>query len=308
MNKNIVTSYKNPDLDGISCMYAYSEFLNKKNICSDYYIIGIPRKEVEIVCEMFNIKLNGLKQWEKNCKVILVDLNNVKRLDFILPEDVTEIIDHHVKTEDCAKCVNAKVQIELIGAAATLVAEKFKNENVEISRESAILLYYGIISNSINLKSKVTSKKDIEITEWLKSKCKEISEEKIEEIFTEKSNIDTSNLRKEIEAEYVVEYKNKKITLGQLEIVNVKEFLKENESRLKEILNEIKKEKGIDYIFINCVDILKGENIILTIDKETENFLYDEFGFEFEDGKSCLKKFVQRKEIMNELRMRNEVY
>ena len=167
---------------------------------------------------------------------------------------------------------------------------------------------YGIISNSINLKSKVTSKKDIEITEWLKSKCKEISEEKIEEIFTEKSNIDTSNLRKEIEAEYVVEYKNKKITLGQLEIVNVKEFLKENESRLKEILNEIKKEKGIDYIFINCVDILKGENIILTIDKETENFLYDEFGFEFEDGKSCLKKFVQRKEIMNELRMRNEVY
>ena len=88
MNKNIVTSYKNPDLDGISCMYAYSEFLNKKNICSDYYIIGIPRKEVEIVCEMFNIKLNGLKQWEKNCNVILVDLNNVKRLDFILPEDV----------------------------------------------------------------------------------------------------------------------------------------------------------------------------------------------------------------------------
>ena len=127
MKKNIVISYKNPDLDGVACMYAYSEFLNKKNICSDYYIIGIPRKEVEIVCKMFNIKLNGLKQWEKNCNVILVDLNNVKRLDFILPEDVIEIIDHHVKTEDCAKCVNAKVQIELIGAAATLVAEKFKN-------------------------------------------------------------------------------------------------------------------------------------------------------------------------------------
>ena len=29
MNKRIVTSYEEPDLDGVSSMYAYSEYLNK---------------------------------------------------------------------------------------------------------------------------------------------------------------------------------------------------------------------------------------------------------------------------------------
>ena len=33
---------------------------------------------------------------------------------------------------------------------------------------------------------------------------------------------------------------------------------------------QIKKEKKLDYIFINCIDILNGYNIILTIDENTE--------------------------------------
>ena len=41
-----------------------------------------------------------------------------------------------------------KIQIEMIGAAATLVAERFKNNNIDISRESAILLYNGILNLS----------------------------------------------------------------------------------------------------------------------------------------------------------------
>ena len=37
MNKRIVTSYEEPDLDGVSSMYAYTEYLNKKVGLLPYY-------------------------------------------------------------------------------------------------------------------------------------------------------------------------------------------------------------------------------------------------------------------------------
>ena len=62
----IVTTYSHPDLDGTACMYAYSELLSKKGIKSNYYIREEPRKEVKILCEMFNIILKGRKEVYNN--------------------------------------------------------------------------------------------------------------------------------------------------------------------------------------------------------------------------------------------------
>ena len=56
--KKIITSYENPDLDGVASMYAYSEYLNSNNIQNAYYIYGKEKQEVDIVCRLFNIKLN----------------------------------------------------------------------------------------------------------------------------------------------------------------------------------------------------------------------------------------------------------
>ena len=94
------------------------------------------------------------------------------------------------------------------------------------------MLYYGIISNSINLKANVTAQKDIEMTNWLKEQCDEISEEKIEEIFTLKSKIEDKDLRVEMEAEIALNYKNEKITIAQLEVANMEDFLKEKEDKI----------------------------------------------------------------------------
>ena len=49
----------------------------------------------------------------------------------------------------------------------------------------------------------------------------------------------------------------------------MEDFLKEKEDKIVKILSQIKQEKNLDYIVINCVDILNGFNIILTVsDKE----------------------------------------
>jgi len=79
-NKIVVTSYISPDLDGVSAMYGYSEYLNKKSQNVEYYINGFPKKEVDIVSEIFDIKLSiDDKKIQQEDKTVLVDTNNELR-------------------------------------------------------------------------------------------------------------------------------------------------------------------------------------------------------------------------------------
>ena len=60
--RKIVTSYIKPDIDGISSMYAYTEYLRKKGFEAEYYYEGTARKEVEIVLATYNINLKNINK------------------------------------------------------------------------------------------------------------------------------------------------------------------------------------------------------------------------------------------------------
>ena len=225
MMRKVVTTYINPDMDGIALMYAYTEFLRKRGEQADYYFEGTMKKEAEIVLNKFNIKLNNVTRIEDKDKIVLVDTNYLTEIPkTIKRENIVEIIDHHNRDSWLENRNDINVQIELIGAAATLVAERFKNENIEISRESAILLYYGIISNTMNLKIKLTNQKDIEMAKWLKQQAQEITDEITTGIFVEKSQIGDT-LREEMEVEFKDQFMTISWSMGQLEVANVEEFL-----------------------------------------------------------------------------------
>ena len=178
MEKYVVTSYEHPDLDGISSMYAYSEYLNKKGKSSRYYVCKNIKTEPHIVCDMFGIELDSVDEIEKDANIVLVDSNNPKLVPFVDVSRIVEVIDHHRLREKLSE--NVILENEEIGAAATLVADRFRQNHIPISRNSAILLYYGIMSNSFALKSSNTSQRDIEVAKWLEEQCNEISKEKIE--------------------------------------------------------------------------------------------------------------------------------
>mgnify|MGYP004499525393 CR=1 FL=1 len=270
--RKVVTTYINPDMDGISLMYAYTEFLRKKGEDAEYYFEGTMKKEAEIVLEKFNIHLNNITRIENSDKIVLVDTNP-----------------------------NLKIQIELIGAAATLVAERFKNENIDISRESAILLYYGIISNTMNLKIRLTSQKDIEMANWLKSKVPEITDETTTEIFVKKSQIGES-LREEMEVEFKDQFMTISWSMGQLEVANVDDFLNKYENDIRKILDTVSEENDVDYISVNCMDIINGYSIIVARDEKTAKVISDAVGFVFKDLKAKTTELVSRKEIVKVIR------
>ena len=300
--RKVVTTYINPDMDGISLMYAYTELLNKKGEQANYYFEGTIKKEVEIVLNKFNIKLNNINKIENDDNIVLVDTNYLTELSkYVKKENIVEIIDHHNRDSWLDDNTDIKIQIELIGAAATLVAERFKNENIGISRESAILLYYGIISNTMNLKIKLTSKKDIEMADWLNQQVPEITDKITTEIFVEKSEIGNS-LREEMEVEFKDQFMSISWSMGQLEVANVEDFLSKYEKDIRKILNTVSEENDVDYISVNCMDIINGYSIVVARDEKTAKVISDAVGFEFKDLKAKTNELVSRKEIVKVIR------
>lgn len=303
----IVTSYHEPDIDGIACMYAYAELLNKQGENAQYFIWGTPKQEVSIVCNMFGITLKYLKpeQIAESSEFVIVDFNGKDQLHgSIEPNKVIEIIDHHGLSKTLQNYTSIqRLQIDRVGAAATIVTERYMQSKLTPSRESAILLFYGIISNSINLKSNITKQRDINACKWLKTVCKDISDEKIKEIFIKKSNIEDDNLRFEMECELPNTFPDFKVIIAQLEVANIEEFLKEKKQQILNIMQVAKKEKDVDYIFVNCVDILNGYIIVFPADEQSKQFVTKTFGYEFnENNEARINRIIQRKDMTTILR------
>ena len=112
----IVTSYQKPDLDGVACMYAYSEFLNLQGENTNYFIYDEPKCEVDIVCDLFNINLEGLKieDIDESYEFVVTDCNGIDSVHSIIkPEKIVEIIDHHSLSRYLPQYTQSKLLEEL---------------------------------------------------------------------------------------------------------------------------------------------------------------------------------------------------
>ena len=295
--EKIVITYKNSDLDCLASAYAYAEYLTKTGHSASYYIGGVVQKEVKIVCDLFNISLENEVESIKDKEVIVVDTNTLSSVDYVNPKQIIEIIDHHPNSGDIKYCPNATLKLYDIGAVCTVIADMFKNNNIGISRESAILLYYGIISNTVNLKSKVTTQKDVEMLTWLKEQSHEIDEKLIETIFKEKSKVDINNLRRFLEIEEKFMAGEDSMVIGQIELVDALGFLNKNKTRIDQIISEVYNDYNVQHVFINIVDIFNGYHLIYANDNETISFLENKFHTKFIGGVYREDVSMLRKEI-----------
>jgi manganese-dependent inorganic pyrophosphatase len=292
----IITSYENPDLDGVACSFAYSEFLSKINKEFIPCFFGDIHIEAQFVLDKLKINLlDGKKIINDVKEIIIVDCSFDGLSKKIEPLKVIEIIDHR-KNNQIEMFPNAKVKIELVGSCATLIAEKFYNSKTCISKKSATLLYLAIVSNTINFKANVTTKRDIKISHWLKNQYN-ISDSLIKEMFLHKSNI-KQNLKKYfLEEAAIFTFNSYKIGIVQIEILNSEYLIKKNVNEINEILNYIKKTNNLDIIFLTCVDIEKGFNQFIVIDNFTKEILMKILGLKFKDNYSKRKGIIMRKEI-----------
>lgn len=294
----LVTCYLRNDLDGVACVYAYSEFLKKNKIDAIGAIFGKPHREAKFVMDRFKIK--NLQKADKfvnsNEGIILVDASDIRGISpKIDPSKVIELIDHR-KMNEVEKFPNAKPQIEFVGAAATLIAEKFYKNKIPISKESSRLLITAIVSNTINFKASNCTERDVKMYKWLSKQVK-VPKSFYHKMFVHKSKF-TKPLKKIFDEDFSsIMLNGKNFGIAQLEILNADKFVKNNLNNIKKVLSQIKKEKSQDLIFLTCIDTEKGFNIFVTIDENTENLLASTFDVKFSNGVAKRPGVIMRKEI-----------
>jgi manganese-dependent inorganic pyrophosphatase len=298
IQKIMITSYENPDLDGTSCAFAYAEFLEAQGIDVVCALFGTPHREAEYVFKSFNIiePLDATDLINPSTQIILVDASDTSGISSkINPDQVVEIIDHR-KFNQAEKFVNAKVQIELVGSAATLVTEKFINASRDISQESAVLLYSAILSNTVNFQASVTTDRDKRAAEWLLNKCN-VSEHFIHDMFVYKSTF-TQPLKEVLTAdEAEFEINGKKCLIFQLEIVEVEKFIQDNRAEVQSILKESIENRGFNYALLTVIDIENGTNTFIVADNNSQQLLEKAVDVTFKDKIAKRNGVMMRKTL-----------
>lgn len=299
MKPILITCYVNPDLDGVAGAIAYCEFLEKTGRKAVVGIIGKPHDEVKYILDRYSLSYpRSISNADNFDEVILVDASDLNGLEGnIAPEKVIEIIDHR-KINEAGKFPNAKAQIELVGSAATLVAEKFIENNINISQESAILLCGAIISNTLNFKGSVTTERDKKAVGYL-NKIALLSDNFWKELFMAKSDLSGEKLKERIKDDFAwFTFVDKKVSIAQIEIIGAEQLIKERGEEIINILEKIKLDMGLDYIFLNTIELELGCNFFISSDLKTQKLLETILDIKFNGFIAKRPNLIMRKQIV----------
>lgn len=300
MSDILVTCSLNPDLDGLACVIAYTEFLKSQGKEAEPGLFGEPSYETGFVLDYFNFDLpKKVQNIEDFGRIVLVDVSFLQGLpEKIAIENVIEVIDHR-KLNQAHLFVNAEKQIELVGAAATLVAERFKGAGMDISEKSALLLQGAIISNTLNFQSSTTTERDKSIARWLDEKVP-LPKDFAWEMFQAKSDLTGAKLQDVLHNDLSVFQKDgqgKRLGIAQIEMLGAEGLVKDRKEEIFKCLDEIKRKHQLDLIFLSIIELKQGFNLFVSRDEQAQKLLALSFGVSFNNGIAKRNGLIMRKEI-----------
>lgn len=292
----VVTSGKKyMDIDAYAGCIAYAKLLNLKGINAK--AISTAKLNGSITPSLMKLtpKLDEYKP-HKEDEYIVIDVSNKDYFDtFVQEEKIIGIIDHHVGFEEYwQNKLKEKVQIEFIGSVATIIVELYEKENLieQISKDLATLLISAILDNTLNLKAKITTKRD------------RIAYKKLEKIIKDKTypqkyfkecQIGINNhLKKSIENDTKKENISAILPpiFAQLTIWD-KDSILENKQIIYETLNNI----GTKWM-LNLICLKDGKSYLLAKDIEVQDNMEKLFHEEFQNEIMKLDNVWLRKEII----------
>lgn len=295
----LVTGYKNPDLDGYASAYAYAQYLQKRGVKALAAVSGKPNDETAFLLKKYKIEeLPSLrKHIDKADAIVLVDASDTFGIDEdIRPSKVVQIIDHRTHNE-LESFKKAETLIETIGATSTLVAETYIETNTPMSDEAIILLYAGIISNTVNMRSKVTANRDRRTAMWLQTKY-QFPEDFVEKMFKAKSNFKDKTIYEVIE-EHLAPFKfyRARVGIAAIEMLDAEKFVAKNLDDILKALRRLNKKYDLHHIFVKVIDVQNPHHYFVAEEIETQKMLIKNFQLEFEDNVAFTSHMLLKKEM-----------
>src|SRR3989338_3432111 len=251
MNPIFTTSYVDPDLDGVACAVAHAELLNATGKPAEACLLWHPTAEAEFALTTLHIsRPTERTTFESQETVVILDASEPMQFEGrLLPDQVVEVIDHR-KVNEAEKFLNAKIQIELVGAAATLVAEKFREQNIKPSASTAQLLQAAIISNTQNFQAKTTTHPDHAMMKWL-AEIAPLPVNFTHDMFAAKSDFTGDRLEKAMDIETAIfEIAGKRLGVVQLELVESEALVRDRKDELIILLEQLRTQNKLNIIFL----------------------------------------------------------
>ncbi|NCD06355.1 MAG: putative manganese-dependent inorganic diphosphatase [Spirochaetia bacterium] len=211
-------------------------------------------------------------------KIVMVDHNESEQgMPGIEEADIVGIIDHH--RFNASKTTNPIfIYSAPLGSTCTLVAQLFERYRVKITKEIALVLLSGLVSDTVILKSPTTTSEDIRIAEIL---CQAANVEDLkvfgEKMFASGLSIAKQNPRTVIDGDFKI-YKERglKVGIGQCEVTTLKD-IDDYKDKYLTTLEEVKNSHGLDWALFLITNVVKENSILLTtgLDTVEYKFIYE---------------------------------
>jgi inorganic pyrophosphatase/exopolyphosphatase len=271
------------DIDVLACIAAYTQLLNLKGYHAQGIITGPWNQTISHSVRKWPTEIaQKFLPLKEPYNFILVDISDPKFVEkFVEIEKVIEVYDHHYGHEAFWKeRLPNSAFIEHVGACATLIWERFKNEGLQnsISTINANLLYTAIFANTLNFKSHVTTDRDkIASKELLKHI--DLPNDWKATYYIEVAEEFNKNLSEHILRDTkLVDLNGVPINFGQLEIWNAAPIIDKFDYKFNPkpndewLINIASIEEGFSYFYSNS-DRLRNKITLITDAKEVNRFL-----------------------------------
>lgn len=296
MSEILITAKVSPDIDGVACMFAYAQLLGKD---AQPVIFGNINPETKYFVDKHGVNIgiindDGSGDWEK---VILVDASSMKGMPKVVAANkVIEIIDHRVGDFKEGEFMNTKVQNEMVGAAATLIVEKFVKAGILPTEANAKLLYGAIFENTLDLNASNVDERDIKAIKFLEENFG-LTHKLIEEMFKFAYQTRLNNLKKYLEEDSKVF----ELKLGGCVILQMICWggeIKTHQTEIDQVLQKIQVDLGASWGFLSAIDLASKANYLYCSSTDGKAVLAKALGIDFVENWGILNNLLLRKQIV----------
>lgn len=299
----ITSGRKYIDIDAYAGMFAYKKLL--QSLGYKVYVTttatlneSIPKSIKELGFRFDKVDLS------KPTKYIVLDVSHPDFIDtFVREEDIIEIIDHHTGYEEYWKEKGIKSHIEFIGSICTILFELFEKNGKEDLLDDSLckLLIAGILDNTLNLKSSITTTRDKDAYQKL-LRLANLDSKFREDYFRDcYSNLETEleeYLKNDTKIEKVSSYLPE--VFGQLIVLDKDDILK-NLDRVYASFNEYEE------WMLNVISLSDGKSYLFFGNENARKKLESLFSLTADNQYLKLDNCMLRKEIMKLARSKEKI-
>ena len=294
--KVLVFGHKNPDTDTICSSIIATKLAKHLGYDAEATRLGKINKETEYVFNYLGIEpQREINKVEEGQKVILVDHNEASQsVEGRDKASVITVIDHH-RIADFSTKEPLYYIAKPYGCTATILYELYKQHNLEVDKQTAILMLSAITSDTLLLKSPTCTEKDVKAFEELEKIADIDAKEYGLEMLKAGTDLSALSAQEIIEMD-AKEFneKGKKIIIAQVPTVDINDIFARKED-ISFAMEKVIADEKLNCFVLAITDIINSNSKIIALgdDKEIVEKAFN--GKLDEDDSMMLEGVVSRK-------------